>query len=65
MAISGSLGDRRLILNFDRLSVFNVVDSDEITIQLMDKNVLVNTVNVYGDGDASFKFVLYTSLLAN
>ena len=65
MATSGSLGDRKLILNFDRLTIFNVVDSDEITIQLMDKNVLVNTVNIYGDGDASFKFTLYTSLLAN
>jgi hypothetical protein len=65
MATSGTLGDRKLILNFDRLGIFNVVDSDEISIQLMDKNVLVNTINVYGDGDSSFKFVLYTSLLAN
>ena len=65
MATSGVLGDRKLILNFDRLNIFNVVDSDEIVIQLMDKNVLVNTVNVYGTGDCSFKFVLYTSLLAN
>lgn len=66
MATSGTIGDRKLILNFDRLSIFNVVDSEEIQIQLMDKNVLVNTVNVYGeDGSSSFKFVLYTSLLAN
>jgi len=66
MATSGTLGDRKLILNFDRLSVFNVVESEEITIQLMDKNVLVNTVNVYDEsGEHSFKFVLYTSLLAN
>ena len=66
MVTFGSLEDRKLILNFDRLSIFNVVESDEINIKLMDKNVLVNTINIYGESnDTSFKFVLYTSLLAN
>lgn len=65
MATSGTLGDRKLIINFDRLSMFNAVESDEIKIQLMDKNVLVNTVNVNGTNDFHFKFVIYTSLLAN
>lgn len=62
---SGSIADRKLIINFDRLNLFNVVDSDEIVVQLMDKNVLVNTVQGTGDTDATYKFVLYTSLLAN
>jgi hypothetical protein len=63
---SGTLGDRKLIINFDRLNLFNVVESDDILVQLMDKNVLVNTVSVSSKKtSASFKFVLYTSLLAN
>jgi len=64
MAVAGAIEGRKLILNFDRLSTFNVVDSDEIHVQLMDKNVLVNTVNINGS-NANMKFVLYTSLLAN
>lgn len=65
MATFGSIEGRKLILNFDRLSIFNVVESEEIKVQLMDKNVLVNTVNIDGNNGQHMKFVLYTSLLAN
>ena len=66
MVNSGSIGDRKLIINFDRLSVFNIVDSDEILVQLMDKNVLVNTVKLESsNSDFYTSFKLYTSLLAN
>lgn len=61
---SGNLGDRKLILNFDRLSIFNIVDSEEIKIQLMDKNILVNTVKIPGTVENTV-FKIYTSLLAN
>lgn len=62
---SGSLGDRKLILNFDRMSIFTAVDSEEIVVQLMDKNVLVNTVRLQGTTGSSTIFKIYTSLLAN
>ena len=65
LVTSGSLDDRKLILNFDRLNILNVVDSDEIEIQLMDKNVLMNLVKIAGNGDFSTTFKIYTSLLAN
>lgn len=66
MVNSGSLGDRKLIINFDRLGVFNIVDSEEILVQLMDKNVLVNTVKLEGTNDDYYtNFKIYTSLLAN
>lgn len=65
-ATFGSINDKRLIINFDRLNVFNVVNSEEINVKLMDKNVLVNTVDMRGNSDEfSCKFTLYTSLLAN
>lgn len=61
----GNLNNRTLILNFDRLNILNVVDSEEIEVQLMDKNVLMNMVRLDGNSDYSTVFKIYTSLLAN
>lgn len=60
----GNLGDRKLILNFDRLNALNIADSEEIKVELMDKNVLVNTVKIDGQSESTV-FKIYTSLLAN
>ena len=57
--------NRNLILNFERLNLFNIVPSDSIKIQLMDKNVLVNTVRMTGKNDSYYNFVIYCSILAN
>lgn len=69
MVTMGNIEDRKLIINFDRLNILNVIDSDEIKIQLMDKNVLVNTSVVYdsenNNSEYFYKFTIYTSLLAN
>lgn len=65
LVTSGSIENRKLIINFDRLALFNIVPSDEIKIQLMDKNVLVNTIQETGKNDSKYKFTIYTSLLAN
>ena len=56
---------RPLILNFDRLNIFNIVPSDTIKVQLMDMNVLVNTIKMTGKNDTYFNFVIYCSILAS
>lgn len=61
----GSLDDRTIILNFDRLNAFNVVESDNIEVQLMDKNVLVTNVFISGRNESSCKIKMYVSILVN
>ena len=65
MVSFGSIEGKKLIINFDRLSLFNIIQSNEIKVQLMDKNVLVNTIQETGKNDSKYKFTIYTSLLAN
>ena len=62
---SGNIDGRKLIINFDRLNSLNIVDSEEIKVQLMDKNVLMNAINIRGCGDCYTIFKIYVSLLAN
>ena len=45
----GSLQGRKLVLDFDRLNIFNTIPSNDIKIQLMDKNVLVSNVKIAGN----------------
>lgn len=58
----GSLGDRQLTLDYNRLNLFNVIPSSDIKIQLMDKNVLLSTVKIQGKNDTFFNMNLYNSL---
>lgn len=61
----GKLDDRDLILDLDRLQLFNAVQSNEIKISLMDKNVLVSKVKQSGKNDSFFSVTIYNSLLKN
>jgi hypothetical protein len=65
---SGSLstkegGDRSLILDFERLNLFNALQSDAIKFQLMDVNCLVSRASVPGKNGSFFNFDLYCTIL--
>lgn len=58
--------DKKIILNFDRLNIFNIINSNQIKIQLMDRNVLVNDIHISGKNNASYyNFKIYCSMLNN
>ena len=61
----GSLDDRKLVLDFERLNIFNMVPSNDMKIQLMDKNVLVSKVVVNGKNGTVFNLTIYNSLRKN
>lgn len=56
-------GERRLILDFERLNLFNAAQSDCIKFQLMDVNCLVSRTSVAGRNGAFFNFDLYCTVL--
>lgn len=57
--------ERRLILDFERLNLFNATQSDSIRFQLMDANCLVSKTNVAGRNGTFFNFDLYCTILKN
>lgn len=59
----GSLKDKTLVLDIDRLNLFDAVQTPEIKVSLMDANVLVSNVNVTGKNDTYLNAKIYTSLL--
>jgi len=60
--IVGAL-DRELIIDFERLSLFNIVESEEITVKLMDRNVLVSEINILDKSKEFYVFMkIYNSL---
>lgn len=61
----GSIENRKLILNFDRLNIFNIINSNQIKVQLMDRNILVNTININGKNNSYYNFKIYCSMLNN
>lgn len=61
----GTLNGRKIILNFDILNLFNIVQSDSIVIDLMDKNVLVYKIKTEGENGTYYEFTIYNSMLAN
>lgn len=61
----GNLENRNIILDIDRINLFDVVQTNDINISLMDANVLVYNVNITGKNDTYFNIKLYTSLLKN
>ena len=58
----GTLAERKLVLDFERLNIFNMVPSNDIKIQLMDKNVLVSNIKIAGKNDTFFNLTIYNSL---
>jgi len=55
--------ERRLILDFERLNLFNATQSDSIKFQLMDVNCLVSRTSVAGKNGSFFNFDLYCTVL--
>lgn len=51
----GKLDDRQIIIDSERLSAFNLVESDNIEIALMDKPFLVSTICKESESDALIK----------
>lgn len=58
----GSLNDRKLVIDYERLNIFNIVPSNDIKIQLMDKNVLVSSVKLAGKSGSVLNMTVYNSL---
>lgn len=61
----GNMDGRQIILNFDRLNLFNLIDSENIGISLMDRNVLVYKNHIPGENESYFDFTIYNSMLAS
>ena len=59
----GSLNNRTIILDIDRLNLFDAVTSNDIKVSLMDANVLVSDVKVNGKNDTYLNVKIYSSLL--
>lgn len=55
--------ERRLILDFERLNLFNATQSDSIKFQLMDVNCLVSKTSIAGKNGTFFNFDLYCTVL--
>ena len=58
----GSLGDRRLILDFERLNILNIVQSEEIKVQLMQVPILVYKIAKTGEAGNFSNITIYDSL---
>lgn len=63
LVTSGSLENRQIILDIDRINLFDIVQTNEIKISLMDANVLLYDVTVKGKNDTYFNIKTYASLL--
>ena len=61
----GKLDGRELVLDLERINLFNAVTSNDIKISLMDRNVLVSRVKVTGKNDTFFSLTVYNSILKN
>lgn len=55
--------DRKIIIDLDRLNLFNVYQTDKLNISLMDKNVLVSDLTITGKNDSYFNLKIYNSML--
>lgn len=60
---SGKLDSRSIILDLERLNLFNSYNTDQIKISLMNLNVLVSKIIVTGKNDSFFKINIYNTLL--
>jgi hypothetical protein len=59
------IDERSLILDFERLNLFNATQSDSIKFQLMDVNCLVSKISIAGKNGSFFNFDLYCTVLKN
>ena len=58
----GSLNDKELILDLERVNLLNSVQSNDIKVSLMDRNVLVSNSKVIGKNDAYYSVTVYNTL---
>ena len=66
LVTSGQLdSSRKVIIDLERINLFNALPSNDIKIQLMDKNVLVSKVVVNGKNDSFFSCSILNSILKN
>lgn len=64
LVTSGKIPDgRNLVLDLERLNLFNAFPSDSITISLMNMNVLVSKTNVAGKNNSYFSLSIYNTIL--
>lgn len=60
---SGKIDSRSIILDLERLNLFNSYPTDQIKISLMNLNVLVSKVSVAGKNGSFFKLNVYSTIL--
>lgn len=61
---SGVMDDRKVILNFDRLNILNMLPSEEINVQLAkERPVLISKVQKSGKNDTFFNISIYVFLM--
>jgi len=63
LVTSGALGERTMIVDLERLNLFNAVQAPEIKIALMNVNVLVSKTRVVGKSGSFFDLTIYNTLL--
>lgn len=65
LVTSGSIGERKIILDLERLNLFNAVQAPEISIALMNLNVLVSKTKIFGKSGLYFDLTIYNTMLRN
>lgn len=64
LVTAGSIPDgRSIIIDLERMNLLNAIQSDDIKVCLMDKNVLLSQLNINGKNGAFFNINTYCSLL--
>lgn len=64
LVVDGKIPDgRSLVIDIERLNLFNCMASNDITISLMDKNVLLSNTSVHGKNGTYFNINIYCTLL--
>lgn len=63
LVTSGSMQSRKIILDLERLNLFNAVQVPEIKISLMNVNVLVSKSKILGKNGSWFDLTIYNTML--
>lgn len=63
LVTSGTLNGRRLILDLERLNLFNAIQAPEISIALMNLNILVSKSRILGKSGSYFDLTIYNTFL--
>lgn len=55
--------NRQIVLDIERLNLFNALQSEDILISLMNMNVLVGKTKISGKNDSYFSLTIYSTIL--